>query len=75
MLPVLQILRRYMFAVWFLEKKMLIQIRKYSYIGKILGCDLKHLDHKKFLFKLKGITQASYLLVFVIFKILQKYLK
>ena len=32
-----------------------------------MGCDLKHLDHNNFLFKLKGITQKIYLLVFLIF--------
>ena len=37
-----------------IKQTILIQIRKYSYIGKILRCDLKHLDHKNFLFKLKG---------------------
>ena len=47
-----------MFADWFLEKKtILIQLRKYSYIRTFLKCDLKHLDHMNFLFKLKVKSQ------------------
>ena len=54
---VLHILRRYMFADWFLCKIILIQFGKHSFMGTFLRCDLKTLDHKNSLLKLKGITQ------------------
>ena len=59
-----------MFANWLLEEIILIPFRKYSFMGTILRCDLKLWVIRFFLIERKN---SSYLLVFVIFEMLQKY--